>query len=103
MKIIKKLSKMIECEIEDADKYINCALKYKEEYPSLAQVFYKLSMEEMEHQKMLHNEVVKIIDEYRATKGEPPEGMMAIYDYVHEQQIENARDVRSSQAIFTES
>ncbi len=103
MKIIKKLSKMISEEIEDADKYINCALKYKTEYPELAQVFYNLSQEEMKHQGILHNEVVKMINEYRNTHGEPPEGMMAIYDYVHEQQIENARDVRSLQSLFAEN
>ena len=103
MKIIKKLSQMISEEIEDANKYINCALKYKAEYPNLAQVFYNLSTEEMGHQNILHNEVVKMINDYRAIHGEPPKEMMALYDYLHEQQIENARVVKSLQSIYTES
>ena len=94
MKIIEKLSDMIEEEITDAEKYAKCALKYKDEKPSLAQTFYNLSMDEMKHMNILHDEVVKIINEYRATGAEVPVEMQAVYDYLHRKQIDRATNVK---------
>lgn len=54
MKLIEKLSAMVDEEIEDAMKYAKCALEYKDECPALAKTFYELSGEEMHHMTMLH-------------------------------------------------
>lgn len=102
MKIIEKLSDMISEEICDAEKYIKCALKYKDENRGLADVFNSLSNDEMRHMQILHGEVVKLIEQYRQKKGEPPADMLAVYNYLHEQQIDHASDVKAMQILYKE-
>lgn len=102
MKIIKCLSELIEEEIGDAKKYVDLALKHKDERRGLADLFYQLSTEEMKHMQMLHNEVTDIIEEYRKTHGEPPKEMQAVYEYLHERNMENAAEVKAAQTLYKE-
>ena len=100
MKIISKLSDLIEEELGDADKYINLALNTREDFPNLSATFYKLSTEEMGHVNMLHDQVVSIISDYRRSHGDPPEKMQAIYDYIHGKHIEKANEIKIAQALY---
>lgn len=103
MKIIEKLSEMIEEEISDGDKYIRCAMNVREDYPVLAEVFYKLSTEEMQHMTALHDQVTRIIEEHKKIKGEPPSDMMAVYTYLHKRHIAKAAEVKNMQMIYKSS
>lgn len=61
-----------------------------------------LSSEEMRHMQMLHNQVTKIIENYRKNNGEPPVEMTAVYDYLHEKFIEEAKEVKMLQQMYME-
>lgn len=100
MKIIQEMSEYIEDEISDSCKYAKLALEWKDKRRELADVFYNLSQQEMQHMQVLHNEVVKLIEEYRRTNGEPPSNMLAVYDYLHKKQIEHAGEARSYQDLY---
>ena len=100
MKLIKCLSEKIEAEIEDADEYIESAMRWKQEEPDTADLFYELSLEEMNHMERLHQEVVEIIEEYRKEHGDPPKEMMFVYNYLHERHIAEASKVKSKQGMY---
>jgi hypothetical protein len=97
VKIIRELEEMIEDEIHDIKKYAKMAAEVKDEHPTLAQALYTISTQEDTHQAMLHNEVVKIIEEHRRMHGEPPATMMAVYDYLHKKHIEKLAEARRYQ------
>ena len=99
MEIIKQLVTKIDDELEDAEKYIKCAYKVKDKYPQLAETYYTLSLEEMKHMTMLHDQVVKIINEFKKTN-EVPAGMQTLYDYVHEREIKWAAKIKAKQDGF---
>ena len=100
MKIIEKISKQITEELEGAESYVKCALKYREEHPTLSKTFYDISIDEMKHVDLLHDEVVKLIENHRKQHGEPPASMLAVYDYLHEKQIEEANEVKMYQSQY---
>ena len=100
MKVIKKLEELIEEEIHDSKKYAKLAAEYKHEHPALAQVLFNISTQEEAHMNMLHTEVVKLIEAHRKTHGDPPEAMMAVYDYVHKRNIEKMGEARNYQDVY---
>ena len=103
MQLIKRLEELIEDEIHDVEKYAKMAAELKAEHPAMAQVLYNISMQEDGHQAALHNEVVKLIENHRKTKGEPPAAMMAVYDYLHKKHIEKLAEARRYQEIYKSS
>ena len=102
MKLIEQLSEYIEDEIGDSCKYGKLSLDYKDKRRTLADIFYTLSQEELRHSQMLHEEVVRLIEEYRQENGDPPEGMLAVYDYLHKKQIERAAEAKRYQMMYKE-
>jgi rubrerythrin len=102
MQLIKKLSEMIDDELEGAECYAEKALKYKNEDSTLAKMFYTMANEEMDHFEKLHFAVVEKIEEWRKQNGEPPAGMMTLYDYLHEKHIKHASRIKIMLAMYKE-
>ena len=100
MKIIKKISEMIMDEADGAECYAKKALMYKDENPKLSRMFFQLANDELGHVDTLHTAVVELITEYRSEHGEPPEAMMAVYEYLHEKQIEEVAEVKTMLAEY---
>lgn len=100
MKIIEKLSEYIDEEINDAMKYAKCANIYKDENPTLADMFIRLAEEEMKHMMTLHNQVVLIIEDYRRKNGEPPETMKTVYDILHRRHIDRAAEAKATISMY---
>ena len=95
MQIIAKLVEMMQDEIEGAENYALCAIKYKSEYPKLAQRLNELAGVELQHLKILHGEVERLIEDYRSKDGEPPADMLAVYNFEHEKMIKEAAKVKT--------
>jgi Mn-containing catalase len=93
---------MIEDELEGAEEYAKQAVMLAEERPTLAKAFYDISLDEVKHINMLHDEVKKLIDMHRKEKGEPPAPMMAMYEYLHGRHIERANSIKNYQSKYKE-
>ncbi len=102
MKIIEEICDKIDCQIDMAEVYAKCALKYKEERSTLADTYYKIASEQMTHVSLLHGQVVAIIEEYRKAQGEPPEAMKTLYEILHRKHIEHAAAVKGMLALYKE-
>lgn len=100
MKIIKCIAEKIEEELHDADAYVELAMRWKDEQPEAANVFYELSLEEMGHVDKLHAEVTRLINEYRQKTGEPPKDMLTLWDYLHEKHMAEAMSIKVKQGMF---
>ena len=94
MRIIATLADTIDDELHDAEEYAELAHKTRMEHPKLAETFITLAEQEMTHQKMLHAEANRLIEESRQRDGEPPAGMLAVYEYEHGKQIKRAAAIR---------
>ena len=100
MKIIADISNTIEELLDKAEEHIECAHSKKEEYPSVASVYYKLSMDEMANVAAMHEQVVALIELYRKEHGNPPERMMGRYEYIHEKHIKKSNKIKILQGLF---
>ena len=100
MKLIQTLEELIDEEIHDVKKYAKLAAEVKESYPALSHALYTISTQEDVHQSMIHDEVVKIIEDYRRKHGDPPAGMLAAYDVLHKRAIDKLANARRYQEIY---
>ena len=94
------LTDKIADELKDAEDYIDLALKWKNEDMDASDLFADLSDEELGHMERLHNEVVNQIKDYRETNGDPPKGMLELYDHLHKKHLEEAMKIRIKHSML---
>lgn len=92
MQIIKRLSEMIDDEIDVAIDYAKNAVLHKSD--NLGEMFFELANDELEHVDRLHKAVVDKIKEAEDTGKTIPTGMMEIWEYLHKRQIERVDEAR---------
>lgn len=100
MQKIKMLCEMIDDELDGAKGYACEAVKLKGVDSALASTLYDISTQEMNHVTRLHSEIARLIDAYRKEHGDPPEAMIAVYDFLHEKQIERANAIKVMQGQY---
>lgn len=100
MTIIKILSERIEDELHDAEEYVELAMEWKSKHPDTAELFYNLSVEEMEHMERLHEAVQSLIEEHRAQHGEPPREMIVLYEFLHDKHKTKATEIKVKQGMY---
>ena len=100
MKVIECISEDIETTMDLAEDNIKKAIMYKNDYPSAAKSYYSKSVVLMDSIKPQHDAVVALIEAYRKEKGEPPEPMMTVYNYMHGRHISKAAAIKSLQDMY---
>lgn len=91
MIIIKQLCKMMREELNDAEKYAKEYMLNVEKDGRLADMYKRLANAELDHANWEHAEATRLIREYGGT---PPEAMQAVWDWEHEQMVEQTNDIK---------
>jgi len=91
MKVIKELAAMIRDELDGAEHYAKCAVKWKEEDSRLGDMFYNLARAELDHANMEHEQAVRLI---KAEEGAPTEAMLAVWNWEHELLLERTAKIK---------
>ena len=101
MKTIKTLVKDIREETEGAEHYAKLAAQYKDEDRALADAYSRLAEAELTHVDALHGQIVRLIQEYKASGAGPvPAAMQAVWDWEHEHMIDTITRVRMLLATY---
>lgn len=101
MKVIKTIVENIEEETDGAENYAKLATQYKETDKLLADTYAKLAGVELDHVNLLHDQVVRIIKDWKATSGkEVPTSMQAVWDYEHQRSIDKVAKIKALLEIY---
>lgn len=97
MRVIKVLSKQIEEELEDSNKYIDSALTYRTQFPKLAETYIELANEEIGHTERLHKQVVSLISEIQI---EIPKFMQELWEEKHIELITKTAELKTKIELY---
>lgn len=94
MRLIAQIAKEMRDEVTGAEHYAKRATQYKSEDRSLADSYYNMAMQELDHVNYLHAQVVRMIQAYKSEHGEPPEAMMMVWNWEHDDIVDKVSRVK---------
>ncbi len=101
MKVIKTVVENIKEELDGAENYAKLATRYKDTDKVLADTYSKIAAVELDHVNMLHDQVARIIKDWKVKSGEePPAAMQAVWDYEHERSIDKVANIKTLLEIY---
>ncbi|MCM1023748.1 MAG: hypothetical protein NC395_06780 [Prevotella sp.] len=90
-------------EIHDAKHRIKRAMEFKPLYPDIARREAEIAVQELVHAEKDHNSVMELIENFKKTKGEPPEYMMEFWKEKHEHFMEKYARAKCMIELFNKS
>lgn len=100
MEIIRTLEDHIEDELQDARTYAKLAMEYRDTDRETADLFYRLSQEEIGHMNALHKDVVRHIEECRKKNGAVPADVTAVFEYLNKRHVDAAAEITVMQSMY---
>lgn len=99
MRIIRQTVEKMREEIEGAKACAKIATHYKQDHPTISKAYYDMAVNKLDNHDRLHSEVVKLIEKSRSEK-EPPKGMLEIWEYEHEVDMEEYSIAKNMIALY---
>lgn len=100
MREIMELAKRIRKELDRADMYAYEANKHKEQWPDLAQHYYKAANEHIAIADDLHVAAVRLIENTKRSGVEPPAAMLKTWEFEHEMMIDDKNEILRKLAMY---
>lgn len=100
MKEIMEVAKYIRKELKIADEYAYESVKHKEQYPDMAQHYYRNAQEHLDIADDMHEGAVRLIEEAKRSGVEASDMMKRMWGFEHEMMIEEKECVSRKLAMF---
>ena len=93
---IEAVLDMMDDKLCNAEKYIKCAFRYKESYPTVAAIFQRISVDDMNHVNLLNDNLSTLLTQ-NADKKTP---MFDVFSYMHKKHITKINEIKALQAMY---
>ena len=94
MKILTTLIEKANDTMDEIHWYAEKAMHLRTEHKALADVYIKIADMHVSIYGMLHDRMVNLIEEERKKNGQPPQVMLAIWEYEHEKMAKEFAESR---------
>lgn len=100
MKEIMEVAKYIRKEMKIADEFAYEANKHKEQYPDMAQYYYRAANDHIAIADTLHQGAIRLIDTAKRTEPAPSHEMLRMWGFEHEMMLDEKECVMRKLDMF---